>query len=280
MVLYALPELDGAIDTVPLGGLVGDDIFLIPERVDRLAERLHHWIDLRRTHNAHKRVAIALYGFPPNVGAAGTAALLNVPKSLMKLLRAMKDEGYDVGGFGRGQREGEQGEEGKEGEEGEALLDVLRAMADPAAAARGAEALNAAHWEAMAALGGRPAAAEVDEATLRGWLRFPSSWGPTEWGPMPSLPAPAVLLDRLEKQWGRLGQAQHIGISTEGKYVVSNPPPTHVRRRFASRFPSLPFPPSPSLSLPLPPPPSLPLPLPSSPFLSPLSPLSPLSFSH
>jgi magnesium chelatase subunit H len=32
VVLYSLPELDGAIDTVPLGGLVGNDIFLIPER--------------------------------------------------------------------------------------------------------------------------------------------------------------------------------------------------------------------------------------------------------
>ena len=33
VVLYALPELDGAIDTIPLGGLVGNDIYLIPERV-------------------------------------------------------------------------------------------------------------------------------------------------------------------------------------------------------------------------------------------------------
>lgn len=29
VVLYSLPELDGAIDTVPLGGLVGNDIFLV-----------------------------------------------------------------------------------------------------------------------------------------------------------------------------------------------------------------------------------------------------------
>ena len=41
VVLYSLPELDGAIDTVPLGGLVGDDIYLVPERVTRLATRLH-----------------------------------------------------------------------------------------------------------------------------------------------------------------------------------------------------------------------------------------------
>lgn len=29
VVLYSLPELDGAIDTVPLGGLVGNDIYLV-----------------------------------------------------------------------------------------------------------------------------------------------------------------------------------------------------------------------------------------------------------
>jgi hypothetical protein len=40
VVLYALPELDGAIDTVPLGGLVGDDIHLVPERVQRMAQRV------------------------------------------------------------------------------------------------------------------------------------------------------------------------------------------------------------------------------------------------
>jgi magnesium chelatase subunit H len=40
VVLYALPELDGAVDSTPLGGLVGDDIFLVPERVTRLARRV------------------------------------------------------------------------------------------------------------------------------------------------------------------------------------------------------------------------------------------------
>lgn len=40
---------DGAIDTVPLGGLVGDNIFLVEERVQRLAGRLKKWVHLRRT---------------------------------------------------------------------------------------------------------------------------------------------------------------------------------------------------------------------------------------
>lgn len=49
VVLYSLPELDGAIDSVPLGGLVSNDIHLVPERVDRLAGRIKKWVNLRRT---------------------------------------------------------------------------------------------------------------------------------------------------------------------------------------------------------------------------------------
>ena len=97
VVLYALPELDGAIDTVPLGGLVGENIYLIPERVKRLTGRVKQWINLRKKATGDRKIAIILYGFPPGYGATGTAALLNVPRSLMKLLKALKDQGYQVG---------------------------------------------------------------------------------------------------------------------------------------------------------------------------------------
>ncbi|QLE58185.1 magnesium chelatase subunit H [Nostoc sp. TCL26-01] len=97
VVLYALPELDGAIDTVPLGGLVGEDIYLVPERVQRLIGRVKSWIALRQKPPAERKIAIILYGFPPGYGAAGTAALLNVPRSLIKLLQALKEQGYNVG---------------------------------------------------------------------------------------------------------------------------------------------------------------------------------------
>ncbi|MGB3291772.1 MAG: magnesium chelatase subunit H [Phormidesmis sp.] len=105
VVLYALPELDGAIDPVSLGGLVsaggdaqGDNrIYLVPERVKRLTGRVNQWIALRQKPKAARKLAVILYGFPPGYGAAGTAALLNVPASLLKLLQALKAEGYDVG---------------------------------------------------------------------------------------------------------------------------------------------------------------------------------------
>ncbi|MBD2492329.1 magnesium chelatase subunit H [Aulosira sp. FACHB-615] len=97
VVLYALPELDGAIDTVPLGGLVGENIYLVPERVQRLIGRVKSWVALRQTPASERKIAIILYGFPPGYGAAGTAALLNVPRSLIKFLHALKDQGYNVG---------------------------------------------------------------------------------------------------------------------------------------------------------------------------------------
>jgi magnesium chelatase subunit H len=97
VVLYALPELDGAIDPVPLGGLVGDRIYLVPERVHRLTGRINQWIQLRRKEQRDRKLAIILYGFPPGYGATGTAALLNVPKSLEKFLTALQAEGYDLG---------------------------------------------------------------------------------------------------------------------------------------------------------------------------------------
>ncbi|MEG4200072.1 magnesium chelatase subunit H [Microcoleus sp. Pol12A5] len=97
VVLYALPELDGAIDPVPLGGLVGEDIYLVPDRAKRLTSRINNWVNLRRTPPSKRKIAIILYGFPPGYGAAGTAALLNVPKSLLNFLHKLQAAGYTVG---------------------------------------------------------------------------------------------------------------------------------------------------------------------------------------
>ncbi len=153
VVLYALPELDGAIDPVPLGGLVGEKIYLIPERVQRLTGRLNHWIKLRQTPASEKRIAIILYGFPPGYGATGTAALLNVPRSLLKLLQALKAEGYLVGDLPT---------------DGEELIRLLKA----AESAVSSEQLT------------HPAQTltKVDAPTLEGWLGYlRSQWIVQQW---------------------------------------------------------------------------------------------------
>lgn len=69
------------------------------ERVRKLTDRLKGWVNLRRTPVSQRRISIMLYGFPPNVGAVGTAALLDVPKSLEALLGKLHKEGYNVGEF-------------------------------------------------------------------------------------------------------------------------------------------------------------------------------------
>ena len=99
LVLYALPELDGATDPVVLGGLTegGKLIALDEERVDRLVGRVAKKIHLARTPNKEKKVAAVLYGYPPNVGAVGTAALFDVPASLDTFMTKLKKEGYDLG---------------------------------------------------------------------------------------------------------------------------------------------------------------------------------------
>ena len=43
-----------------------------------------------------RKIAVLLYGFPPGVGATGTAALLNVPKSLERMLEQLQAQGYDL----------------------------------------------------------------------------------------------------------------------------------------------------------------------------------------
>ncbi len=211
IVLYALPELDGAIDTVAIGGLVNDDIYLIPERVRRLTSRLRQWVSLRRKRNAETKVALLLYGFPPGVGATGTAALLNVPRSLVAMLRELEREGYDVGGVDL------------DAVDGDAILRMVRALDNPRAIAGGRAAMEGLLAEEAARLGAgvRVRAAEVSPRELRDWLTFPNEWGPTEWGPIPFLPDASVLAHKLESQWGQLGNPSHLSVSSEGNYVIS-----------------------------------------------------------
>ena len=211
VVLYSLPELDGAIDTVPIGGLVGNDIYLVRERVERLCARVQKWVHLRRQSKAERKVAILLYGFPPGVGATGTAALLNVPESLERVLQALAADGYDVGGDPAG----------ISGEEIVAALRTLEGSQPLVIGGQGAVS-GADLASGLAACGVRPEADEVPASELKEWLRFPETWGPTEWGPITYLPSRDVLVDRLERQWGNLGTQSPgvLGTTSSGSSLV------------------------------------------------------------
>ncbi|MDJ0640406.1 MAG: magnesium chelatase subunit H [Paracoccaceae bacterium] len=97
--LIALPELDGATQpTVFAGRHNARDRSMQPvaERIEMLAERVAAQVRLRTTAAADRRLAITLFGFPPNAGATGTAAYLDVFRSLLNTLHALKAEGYDL----------------------------------------------------------------------------------------------------------------------------------------------------------------------------------------
>lgn len=184
VVLYALPELDGAIDPVPLGGLVGEDIYLIPERVKRLTGRIKRWIALRKTPPAEKKIAIILYGFPPGYGATGTAALLNVPRSLLNLLQSLKDQGYNIGDLP---------------EDGEELIRRVKEADEATPLVGQASRLSEAHQSghlSWAEEGGQDAhpTRSVNAQTLENWLGY-------------------LLTTRIEKQWKSL---TGTGIKTYG----------------------------------------------------------------
>ncbi len=111
--LIALPELDGATCPTVFGGRHGPEgcdgcsyacdtigtakqMQPCQERIDSLAEKALRLAVLRQKKNAEKKLGIVLFGFPPNAGAAGTAAYLSVFESLFNTLNALKADGYTV----------------------------------------------------------------------------------------------------------------------------------------------------------------------------------------
>ena len=113
--LIALPEIDGAACPTVFAGRHGVDgcagcpdgcaalvgvnakaMAPCPERIAALADKTARMVRLRRSARDSRKLAIVLYGFPPNAGAVGTAAYLSVFESLFNTLHALKAEGYDL----------------------------------------------------------------------------------------------------------------------------------------------------------------------------------------
>jgi magnesium chelatase subunit H len=95
----AIPELEGATGPMVFGGSRGSEgggAVALPERVERLADRLAKLVALRQSARADRKIAIVTFAFPPNAGNAGTAAYLAVFESLFRLLQRLKAEGYMV----------------------------------------------------------------------------------------------------------------------------------------------------------------------------------------
>ncbi len=97
----AVPEFDGRIITVPFSFKEFDDNGLPwyqpdSERCARVAGLAVAHARLRRT-AADKRIAIMLSAYPTKHSRIGNAVGLDTPRSLVRLLVALRDAGYDLG---------------------------------------------------------------------------------------------------------------------------------------------------------------------------------------
>ncbi|MEH2162292.1 MAG: magnesium chelatase subunit H [Nostoc sp.] len=94
----AIPELDGAIEPIILSGRDGTTgkAIALRDRVEAVAERALKWANLRRKPKLDKKVAITVFSFPPDKGNVGTAAYLDVFGSIYEVMKALKNNGYDL----------------------------------------------------------------------------------------------------------------------------------------------------------------------------------------
>ncbi|MCR1783366.1 cobaltochelatase subunit CobN [Nocardioides carbamazepini] len=102
----AIPEFDGRISTAPFSFKELDDAGLPsyvadPERAARVAGLAVNYARLRKIPNAEKRIALMLSAYPTKHSRIGNAVGLDTPVSAVRMLRRLRDAGYDVGdGFG------------------------------------------------------------------------------------------------------------------------------------------------------------------------------------
>ncbi len=104
----AIPEFDGRIISVPFSfkEVVAEDATVggvvtkyVPaaDRVREVAGLATRLARLRRTPNADKRLAVLLSSYPTKAARIGNAVGLDSLASLMHLLHALREAGYDVG---------------------------------------------------------------------------------------------------------------------------------------------------------------------------------------
>ena len=101
----AVPEFDGRLITVPFSFKETDTDGLPhyvpdPERCRRVAEIAVHHARLRHIPPAERKIAIVLSAYPTKHARIGNAVGLDTPVSVIRLLRAMREDGYDLGAPG------------------------------------------------------------------------------------------------------------------------------------------------------------------------------------
>ena len=102
-----LPELDGALCTIPIGfteetertdgfGISLSEIRPLEERVDRLAGKVRRYLELRHRPIPERRVALISYNYPPGEGNLFGGSFLDGAGSIANITSALHDAGYSV----------------------------------------------------------------------------------------------------------------------------------------------------------------------------------------
>ena len=167
----AVPEFDGRIITVAFSFKEIDDEGLPhyipdPERCQRVARLAVNHARLRLIPPAERRIAVVLSAYPTKHARIGNAVGLDTPVSLIRLLRAMREAGYDLGAPGEIPGTGELPEIEGEHPDTTAGNALIHALIE----AGGQDE----EWLTSEQLAGQPV--RIDAATYRGWFaQFPEN---------------------------------------------------------------------------------------------------------
>ncbi|MCT4619331.1 MAG: cobaltochelatase subunit CobN [Marinisporobacter sp.] len=107
MLSIMLPEMDGAIETYPVGAISSKgidknlntelyQIECIDDRVERFVSRIKNWLSLQGKKNSEKKVAIIGYNYPPGEDHLFHGAFLDTFTSISEILKTLKKEGYSL----------------------------------------------------------------------------------------------------------------------------------------------------------------------------------------
>lgn len=107
LVSIMLPELDGSIEMMPIGGM--DEIRvdhpqnfelrklkIIPEQLQVFIQRVKGWLMLQSKENKDKRVAFICYNYPPGEENIFGGAFLDTFASMAEILQYLQAQGYNV----------------------------------------------------------------------------------------------------------------------------------------------------------------------------------------
>lgn len=80
----------------PLTGLEMVVADVIPDRAEKICERVANWLKLRYMDNSEKRIAIVYYNYPPGRENLAGGNSLNGPESILSILRILREGGYNL----------------------------------------------------------------------------------------------------------------------------------------------------------------------------------------